>query len=139
MPRVIVESPFAGGFSNIRYGRECVKDCISRGESPFAAHLLYTQKGLLDDRLPEVRRKGIDAAYGWLQVADYIAVYMDLGVTPGMVVGITRAARLGKEIHLRWIRGAKKGQVIDESDQDPRTDSTEHAAERDRKVVDLQR
>src|SRR5215472_12749356 len=110
--RVIVQSPFAGGFANVKYGRECVKDCINRGESPFAAHLLYTQKGLLDDRLPEERRKGIDAAYGWLEVADYVVVYMDLGVTPGMVVGIVRAARMGKQIKLRWLK-RKQEEIID--------------------------
>ena len=110
--RVIVESPFAGGFANVKYGRECVKDCINRGESPFAAHLLYTQKGLLDDRLPDERRKGIDAAYGWLEVADYVVVYMDLGITPGMVVGIVRAARMGKPIKLRWLK-RKQEETID--------------------------
>ena len=139
MTRVIVESPFAGGFSNVRYGRECVKDCIDRGESPFAAHLLYTQKGLLDDRLPSERRKGINAALGWLEVADYIAVYMDLGVTPGMVVGIARAARLNKPIHLRWIRGARRGQVIDESDKDTRVDTVDNAGLGNGEALALQR
>jgi DNA polymerase I-like protein with 3'-5' exonuclease and polymerase domains len=47
--RVIVESPFAGGFANVKYSRECIKDCLNRGESPFASHLLYTQKGVLND------------------------------------------------------------------------------------------
>lgn len=111
--RVIVESPFAGGFANVKYARECVKDCIYRGESPFASHLLYTQKGLLDDRLPDERAKGIDAALGWLEVADYVAVYMDLGVTPGMVVGIVRATKLGKQIRLRWLRSGRKEETIE--------------------------
>lgn len=110
--RVVVESPFAGGFSNVRYARECLRDCINRGESPFASHLLYTQKGLLDDRIPEERKKGIEAAAAWLEVADYVCVYMDLGVTPGMVVGVIRAARLGKPIRLRWVRGTKREEVI---------------------------
>lgn len=113
MPRVIVESPFAGGFSNVKFARECVKDCLNRGEHPFASHLLYTQKGLLDDTLPEERRKGIDAAIGWLEVADYIVVYMDLGITPGMVIGITRAVKLGKPVRLRWLRSARKEEVIE--------------------------
>ena len=111
--RVIVESPFAGGFSNVKYARECVRDCLSRGESPFASHLLYTQKGLLDDKIPEERKRGIDAALGWLEVADYIAVYMDNGITAGMVQGIIRAAKLGKHIHLRWIREPRSEQVIE--------------------------
>ena len=111
--RVIVESPFAGGFANVKYARECVRDCIQRGESPFASHLLYTQKGLLDDKIPAERKKGIDAAVGWLEVADYVAVYMDLDITPGMVVGIIRAARMGKPIRLRWIRENRPEQVIE--------------------------
>lgn len=111
--RVIVESPFAGGFANVKYARACVKDCIDRGEHPFASHLLYTQKGLLDDSLPEERRKGIDAAIGWLEVADFVVVYMDLGVTKGMVVGITRAAKLNKPIRLRWIRSDRKEEIIE--------------------------
>jgi hypothetical protein len=111
--RVIVESPFAGGFGNVKYAREALRDCIDRGESPFASHLLYTQKGLLDDRLPDERRKGLDAAAGWLEVADYVAVYMDLGVTSGMVVGITRAVKMGKPIKLRWLRSEREEEVIE--------------------------
>lgn len=111
--RVIVESPFAGGFANVKYARTCVRDCLDRGESPFASHLLYTQKGLLDDTIPEERRKGIDAAIGWLQAADYIAVYMDLGITEGMVLGIIRAAKLDKQIRLRWIRHTAKEKIIE--------------------------
>jgi hypothetical protein len=111
--RVIVESPFAGAFKNVTYSRECIRDCLNRGESPFASHLLYTQKGVLNDDLPDERQRGIDAAIGWLEVADYIAVYMDLGITVGMVYGITRAARLGKPVRLRWIRAGREEQVIE--------------------------
>ena len=102
--RVIVESPFAGGFANVRFARECLRDCISRGESPFASHLLYSQKGLLDDNIPEERKLGIDAAAAWLEVADYVCVYMDNGVSPGMMIGIVRAAKLNKTIKLRWLK-----------------------------------
>lgn len=111
--RVIVESPFAGGHKNVIYSRECLHDCLRRGESPFASHLLYTQKGVLDDSIPEERQRGIDAAIGWLEVADYVTVYMDLGVTTGMVWGIARAARLNKPIRLRWLREERKEQVIE--------------------------
>jgi hypothetical protein len=110
--RVIVESPFAGGFSNVKYSRECLRDCLSRGESPFASHLLYAQKGVLDDKLANERKLGMDAALGWLEVADYVSVYMDLGITQGMVVGLVRAAKLGKPIHLRWIRSDTKKEVV---------------------------
>lgn len=111
--RVIVESPFAGGFANVRYARECVRDCIDRGESPFASHLLYTQKGLLDDSIVEERRAGIAAALGWLEVADYVAVYMDLGVTKGMVAGIVHATKIGKPIKLRWIKSTVREETVE--------------------------
>src|SRR5262249_26059565 len=136
--RVIVESPFHGEFKNVKYAREAVRDCINRGESPFASHLLYTQKGLLDDKSPSERRKGIDAAISWLQVADYVCVYMDLGVTPGMVVGIARAARLDKPIRLRWIRGITK-EVKIEGDQDPRVNGPDRATIGDGEAVVIQR
>ena len=111
--RVIVESPFAGGFANVRYSRECIRDCLDRGESPFASHLLYAQKGVLDDQIPEERRRGIDAAVGWLEVADVVAVYMDLGITAGMVWGIVRASRLGKPVHLRWIKAHRAEEIVE--------------------------
>lgn len=113
--RVIIESPFAGGFSNVKYSRECIRDCLDRGESPFASHLLYTQKGILDDTIPDERRRGIAAANGWLEVADYVAVYMDLGVTRGMLIGVAKASKLNKPIHLRWLRERRDEEVIDES------------------------
>jgi hypothetical protein len=111
--RVIVESPYAGGFQNVKYARECLRDCLDRGESPFASHLLYTQKGVLDDSIPSERRKGIDAAIGWLEVADYCAVYMDLGVTEGMMLGVIRAAKAGKEVRLRWVRGDRRERIVE--------------------------
>lgn len=114
--RVIVESPFAGGFANVKYSRECIRDCLDRGESPFASHLLYTQKGILDDKIPDERRRGIAAANGWLDVADYVVVYMDLGVTRGMLVGVAKASKLNKPIKLRWLRERRDEETINESD-----------------------
>ncbi len=115
MRRVIIESPFAGGFKHVEYARLCVRDCIDRGDFPFASHLLFTQKGILDDKIPDERKRGIAAANGWLEVADYIAVYMDLGVTRGMLIGVAKASKLGKPIHLRWLREKRDEEVIDES------------------------
>ena len=111
--RVVVESPFAGGFGNVRYGRECLRDCIHRGESPFASHLLYAQKGLLDDSIAAERKKGMEAAAAWLEVCDFVCVYMDLGITPGMVAGVVHATRLGKQIRLRWIRGIRREELVE--------------------------
>lgn len=113
--RVIIESPFAGNFSNVKYARECIRDCINRGDSPFASHLLFTQKGVLDDSIPDERKRGITAANEWLEVTDYVAVYMDLGVTRGMLIGVVKAAKLGKPIHLRWLREKRDEEIIEEN------------------------
>lgn len=110
--RVIVESPFAGGFSNVRYSRECLRDCIARGESPFASHLLYTQKGVLDDKIPSERERGIATANAWLEVADYVVVYGDLGITEGMEKGIAKAIKAGKPVQFRWLRAGLDAQAL---------------------------
>jgi|TARA_R110001599_G_scaffold24106_2_gene87296 hypothetical protein len=99
--RVILESPYSGREGpildrNVRYARQCLMDSISRGESPFSAHLLYTQ--VLDDNIPEQRSRGMALARPWYEVADLCAVYIDLGITQGMEAGIAHAESL--EIHL---------------------------------------
>lgn len=109
--RVIVESPFAGGFANVKYSRECLKDCLDRGESPYASHLLYTQKGVLDDAIPAQRTAGMEAASKWLEVADYVVVYCDLGLSPGMARGILRALAQSKIVKFRWIKADPKREV----------------------------
>jgi hypothetical protein len=106
--RVIIESPFAGTFANVKYSREAIKDSLTRGESPYASHLLYTQKGILDDKSPADRTIGMEAATAWLSVSDYVVVYCDLGISPGMAIGILKAIRMKKPIKFRWIRDVKR-------------------------------
>jgi hypothetical protein len=72
---------------------------------------------MLDDRNPEQRKRGIVAANGWLEVADCVAAYCDLGITTGMAIGIVKAARLQKPIRLRWIIESTR-EIILETDQD---------------------
>jgi len=89
MKLVILESPFAGGTEeNIEYARACVRDCLLRGESPIASHLLLTQPGILDDDVPDERILGIKAGLEWSRVADYAVVYTDKGISSGMLQGI---------------------------------------------------
>lgn len=53
---VLLESPYAGNVElNVTYARACMRDCLKRGEAPFASHLLYTQPGVLDDLVPNER------------------------------------------------------------------------------------
>lgn len=104
MIRVVLESPYRGDIArNIAYARRCVKDSLSRGESPLASHLLYTQDGILDDNDPDQRRLGIEAGRAWIQVADLVAVYVDHGISPGMEAAMSRARRYGVPIELREI------------------------------------
>ncbi len=50
MEAVILESPYGGTPEeverNVKYARACLRDCLLRGEAPFASHLLYTQPGV---------------------------------------------------------------------------------------------
>lgn len=64
---------------NLTYAREALRDSLLRGEAPIASHLLYTQKGVLDDRIREERGLGIAAGLAW-GVAEMTVVYADLGI-----------------------------------------------------------
>lgn len=104
-PIAIIESPYAaknadgswdaiGVEINVEYARACMRDSLLRGEAPFTSHLLYTQAGVLRDQFPEERELGITAGFEFKRVAAVIAVYTDLGISPGMQwsIDIERAA-----------------------------------------------
>lgn len=76
-------------------------DCLIRGEAPFASHLLYTQQGVLDDRIPDERRLGIAAGFAWGSLARAIVVYTDYGISEGMKQGIDKALAEGKPVEYR--------------------------------------
>lgn len=102
MRRVIVESPYAGDIErNTRYLRACLRDCLLRGEAPFASHAIFTQPGVLRDEVPEERTHGIGAGFAWHAVADAIVFYVDLGVSSGMRLGARNAGRLGIAVEQR--------------------------------------
>lgn len=87
MKRIIIESPYAGDVeANVAYARRCMKDSLERGEAPFLSHLLYTQ--VLDDKVYDKRMTGIEAGLAWSSACDGVAVYLDRGVSPGMVLGV---------------------------------------------------
>ena len=104
MKLVIIESPYAGDIPrNVEYARRCVRDSLNRGEAPIASHLLYTQPGILRDKIPEERQWGIDAGLAWRRVADLCAVYTDFGVSRGMQYGIKAAQEAGVIVEPRKI------------------------------------
>ena len=107
MRLVIVESPYAGDVErNVEYARAAMADALSRGEAPYASHLLYTQPGVLDDLDPAERAIGIAAGLAWGDRADATVVYADLGLTPGMEEGIRRARDAGRPVEVRYIEPA---------------------------------
>lgn len=101
---VNIESPYAGDtHRNIKYAKECMKDCLDRGEAPIASHLLYTHPGILDDRDPDQRALGIKAGFAWNQHAHKTVVYTDIGITNGMMLGIEAAKIAGRPIEYRTL------------------------------------
>jgi hypothetical protein len=110
MKRVIIESPYAGDVeTNLRYLRAAMRDCLLRGEAPFASHGLYTQPGVLNDDIPAERQHGIEAGFAWRQASELTVVYHDLGMSRGMQSGIAGAEKLGKPIEYRSLPTWKNG------------------------------
>ena len=88
---VILESPYAGFIErNIQYARKCIADSLKRGEAPIASHLLYTQEGILNDKIPEERKLGIEAGLAWVKVADKSVFYIDYGMSKGMTAAMDK-------------------------------------------------
>jgi hypothetical protein len=97
---VIIESPYAGDIErNITYARQCMLDCLMRGEAPFASHLLYTQ--CLNDNVPAERALGMAAGEAVMERADASVVYVNFGISEGMQAGIAAAVRFGLPIEYR--------------------------------------
>ena len=115
MKRVVIESPYAGSneraasaaeseaevFANVAYARRCVVDALRRGEAPYASHLFFTQPGLLDDLVPEERILGMTAGFAWAAAADLAAVYIDRGVSSGMIQGVVMHRRSNRVVVCR--------------------------------------
>jgi len=109
MIRVVLESPYAGKsdidiYLNEVYGELCMRDCIvNYNEAPYASHLLYTRKYVLDDKKPEQRKLGIEAGFFWRDVAARTVFYIDLGMTKGMELGIVDCQEKRNEFNVRHL------------------------------------
>ena len=106
MKRVVLESPYgAPDFETIRrnilYFRTCLRDSLERGEAPWCSHSVYPQPGILNDNDEHERTWGISAGLAWGDAAELRAVYLDLGTTRGMKLGIERALEIGQDIEER--------------------------------------
>jgi len=100
----IIESPFKGETGsdeeyarNVRYLDRCIRDCLDRGETPYASHKMIP--GALDDRIPEERALGIAAGLVWRRLAHKRVFYIDHGMSPGM----TAAMALYEREHLTYV------------------------------------
>lgn len=109
MITVVLESPYAGNVVvNTRYARACMHDCLTRfNEAPFPSHLLYTQVGVLFDDVPDERALGIEAGLTIGARLEKTVVYTDLGISPGMELGIQRAREAGRPVEMRTLSGWK--------------------------------
>lgn len=105
-PIVIVESPYSGNVDlHLAYARAAVRDCLVRGEAPFASHALYTQPGVLNDTVPAERELGITAGFAFRHAAARTVVYVDLGLSPGMAMGVAHAESIGQPVEIRHLPG----------------------------------
>jgi len=101
--KVYVASPFGGEEENLEYARLCLADSIDRGEVPFAPHLLYPQ--VLDDSDEEDRGTGMELAREWIDSCDLLVLYVDRGVSDGMVAEAEEANLLGIPVEHRNLWG----------------------------------
>lgn len=108
MTRVVIESPLGaptreGIEKNKEYARACVRDCIFRGEAPYASHLFFDQEGILDDLKPEERNLGLQMGLQWGSQAHLVVAYIDYGISPGMQRGIDFYRHLGIPVEMRYL------------------------------------
>lgn len=101
---VVIESPYAGDTEkNTRYLRAAMRDCLMKGEAPFASHGLYTLPGVLSDADPHERKLGTNAGFEWATRAHRRVVYADLGVSSGMIDGIEHAESIRQPVEWRYL------------------------------------
>ena len=112
-PVVLVETPWrgmretkfplGGGPKAQHYLRQAMRDALSLNEVPLASHALYAWTRVLWDEDPEQREEGINAALRLIELCDYVAAYVDFGISKGMAKAIWYAHTCGKKVHTRRI------------------------------------
>jgi hypothetical protein len=112
MKPVVIESPYAGDVeTNLRYLRAAMRECLLKGEAPFASHAIYTQPGVLDDTKPDERSLGIKAGF---VIAEALAragaprlFFQDQGYSRGMHLGVNHAREIEQTMEFRRLVGWK--------------------------------
>lgn len=105
---VVVESRFAGAtpkdlLIHKKYTLACVRDCIKRGEAPYASHVMYAHSYIVDDFIAQERALGIYSGFIWGDFACKTVVYTDLGISSGMQEGIDHAKSKNRPIEFRHL------------------------------------
>jgi len=107
---VFICSPYRAANSgthlrNTDYARQAMFDSFARAEAPFVPHILYPQ--ILNDDDEVDHNLAIAAANAWMEMADTLAVYEDLGISAGMAAEIKLAQEL--DIHVEYRSIATEG------------------------------
>lgn len=109
---VVIESPYAGAVErNLTYLRAALKDSLARNEAPYASHGLYAQPSVLDDTVPAERATGMEAGFAWGARADLVVLYLDLGWSSRMRVGLDRAVKAGQPLKARILGSPWSGMM----------------------------
>ena len=99
---VSLVSPLRGDTTgNTAYAQRAIRDCLERGEAPFAPHLLYPD--LLADEDGDVRQRAVNAAQLIANTASATVVYADLGITSGMKSAIDHAESEKRPVITRYL------------------------------------
>lgn len=107
---VIVESPYGNDdpievMRNEVYCRAAIRDCLKRGEAPFASHGLYPLPGILKDHVHEDRQRGMRAGFAIGELFPTRLFYMDRGLSSGMWEGVIKAKELNQCVSFKRIPG----------------------------------
>ncbi len=93
-------SPYRGNvFERIRnrkYARYLTLKAIRMGFAPITPHLYITQ--VLNDKIPEERKRGLEAGLKLLRPCKYIMIGGKYGISEGMKAEIEAARAAGKKI-----------------------------------------
>ena len=109
MRPVIIESPFKGingDYDSAKvYLEECVRDYLSKNETPYASHKMIP--GALDDTILEERQLGIKAGQEMAIILlstgmSGVVIYTDLGISEGMQKSIDRYKFIGFSNYLEY-------------------------------------
>jgi len=108
MKKVIIESRFSaanveGLVRNKKFTLACMRDSFMRGEAPYASHVIYAQTHILDDFIAHERAIGMHAGFLWGDLGELTIVYVDLGISTGMQMGIDHAIKMGRPVEYRTL------------------------------------